>query len=552
MAPRAPFPPETFPAGFGAFYWRIQVRQNWFGLVCSSASPGYDLIGSIISSLGPGFNQRFPKEKIKSLPWSYLQTVCKRPIRQGKSPSYANEEGLICIKPKNTNEMIVSLDETSFINISTKDEVASQRLQRGDIVITRSGSGTIGRASIFLSDEEVYTNDHLFIVRTDSADSHYTCSFLNTYWGQRLLEAGISGSTGQLNLSNEHIKSITLFTPNELAQKYIGDKVRQAERLRAWAMILRFKAIASLNELLLNYSPTSIIDLNSQKKLSLSVKVKSNEIDDRLDAWFYKPEFAKAARVIEELKKSGFAIKRIAEIATVEYGFMPLEDYWNDLEGHPFLRVTNIEDHLKLSDNDIKFVNPKESNNEKFRLKEDDILIVQLGNSTGRVAYISEKYTNWAYPSFSLRVRVTSSEFDSAFVALFLSEKLGQNQINRTISITSVRPNTTKPAIESISLPQFNLDDQHVIGNFVRIATIADELSSSLTRTAKLLVETLIEGQLSEAELIAAEQALQADNNQLDRQILNRLKTDGIDGQGQALFSDLDQLYSLLQQASHS
>jgi len=67
MAPRAPFPPETFPAGFGAFYWRSQVQQNWFGLVCSSASPGYDLIGSIISSLGPGFNQRFPRQFIEVL-----------------------------------------------------------------------------------------------------------------------------------------------------------------------------------------------------------------------------------------------------------------------------------------------------------------------------------------------------------------------------------------------------------------------------------------------------------------------------------------------------
>ena len=71
-----------------------------------------------------------------------------------------------------------------------------------------------------------------------------------------------------------------------------------------------------------------------------------------------------------------------------------------------------------------------------------------------------------------------------------------------------------------------------------------------LTNAAKFLVEALIEGQLTEAELIAAEQALQAGNDQPDRQILNRLKTDGVDGQGQALFSDLDQLYSLLEQAA--
>ncbi|MCY9815583.1 hypothetical protein, partial [Aeromonas caviae] len=69
---------------------------------------------------------------------------------------------------------------------------------------------------------------------------------------------------------------------------------------------------------------------------------------------------------------------------------------------------------------------------------------------------------------------------------------------------------------------------------------------SELTVTAKLLVEDLIEGQITEAQLIAAEQALQAGNDTLDRKILSRLKTDGIDGEGAALFSDLDELYRLL------
>jgi type I restriction enzyme S subunit len=63
-------------------------------------------------------------------------------------------------------------------------------------------------------------------------------------------------------------------------------------------------------------------------------------------------------------------------------------------------------------------------------------------------------------------------------------------------------------------------------------------------------VEALIEGKLTEAELINAEQALQAGNDYFDRRILTRLKTDGVDGQGPALFSDLDELYHLLTQAA--
>ncbi len=83
-----------------------------------------------------------------------------------------------------------------------------------------------------------------------------------------------------------------------------------------------------------------------------------------------------------------------------------------------------------------------------------------------------------------------------------------------------------------------------------QLAVLTQPLPQRLTNAAKLLVEALIEGQLTEAELIVAEQALQVGNDQLDRCIFNRLKIDGVDGQGAALFGDLDELYRLLAQAN--
>ena len=134
------------------------------------------------------------KEKLLKLPHTVLQNLCNKPIRQGKSPKYA-EKGLKCIKPRNTVDLLVSLNDIDYIDPSTENDISNQCLAYGDIVITRSGSGTIGRASIFSFNEKIYTNDHLFIVRVSKADSHYVVSFLKSYYGARLLEAGISGST---------------------------------------------------------------------------------------------------------------------------------------------------------------------------------------------------------------------------------------------------------------------------------------------------------------------------------------------------------------------
>ncbi|HHI6163655.1 restriction endonuclease subunit S, partial [Escherichia coli] len=222
------------------------------------------------------------KNHILSLKNCSLQAVCTKPIQQGKSPKYA-EKGLKCIKPKNTNDMLVSIDDIDWIDSSTKDQIQKQKLAYGDIVITRSGSGTIGRASIYCYSEEAYTNDHLFVVRPDKADSHYICSFLNSFHGQRLLEAGVSGSTGQLNLSNEHIKSIPLFRPEHKAQKYIGDKVRQAEQLRAWAKRLEGMADRKIKDL---------FHFNLVDSLTLKPRRMKQQV---LSAVSLAPEFARAA-----------------------------------------------------------------------------------------------------------------------------------------------------------------------------------------------------------------------------------------------------------------
>ncbi len=77
--------------------------------------------------------------------------------------------------------------------------------------------------------------------------------------------------------------------------------------------------------------------------------------------------------------------------------------------------------------------------------------------------------------------------------------------------------------------------------------------SARLTEAAKLLVEALIEGDLQESELKAAQEALQQGDNKLDQEILSRLTRKGYNVSGEPpLFPDLDALYKALQEAETS
>ncbi|MEX5592512.1 hypothetical protein [Pseudomonas orientalis] len=469
------------------------------------------------------------KEKIKALPWAFLQSVCTRPIRQGKSPSYTEGSGLLCIKPKNTNEMIVSLEELSNIQPASKDEVAGQRLQKDDIVITRSGSGTIGRASIFLSEKEIYTNDHLFIVRTDAADSHYTCAFLNTYWGHRLLEAGISGSTGQLNLSNEHIKRITLYTPAELAQKYIGDKVRQAERLRAWASA-QGAAVESL------------VSNEAMKSACAATETQHNrpQLDDlshRLDPKYYGN---RAVAVFRQAKALGKPLSSL--VKGIANGFEE-RVFFNT--GRDYITVTEVSSgRLDLS-SAPKIAHTTEVP-DKAIIHERCALVVRTG-SIGTAVKVDARDRGAVISSHLIRLEF-AEEADAAAVAAYLCSPAGKI-LQHKISYGAVQPQIGQDELLALPIPQFVLDAKEQILTFVTEQESAVRASKALTTTAKLLVEALIESQITEAELITAAKALQAGTDRLDRYILSRLNTDGIDGQGPTLFNDLDELYRLLAQA---
>ncbi|EHT4180905.1 restriction endonuclease subunit S [Escherichia coli] len=450
------------------------------------------------------------KNHILSLKNCSLQAVCTKPIQQGKSPKYA-EKGLKCIKPKNTNDMLVSIDDIDWIDSSTKDQIQKQKLAYGDIVITRSGSGTIGRASIYCYSEEAYTNDHLFVVRPDKADSHYICSFLNSFHGQRLLEAGVSGSTGQLNLSNEHIKSIPLFRSEHKAQKYIGDKVRQAEQLRAWAKRLEGMADRKIKDL---------FHFNLVDSLTLKPRRMKQQV---LSAVSLAPEFARAAdsqmTFRNSSKLSNFISKCKCGDPIKSEERVPGPYFYYGASGP-------IDTHTEFNFN-------------------GKYLIIAQDGSIGCANVADGKF--WA--NNHVWVLKVKDEYDIESICRFLDKHF---PCWKGVTTGSVVPKVTSENLLNILIP-IDIAKNREIGSKLRLAVTTAAYAKKLTASAKTLVESLIEGQLTEQQLIQAQQALEDGDNSFDQAILSKLSAEGYAIEGATpLFSDVDELYSLLEEAAQA
>ena len=470
------------------------------------------------------------KKHILGLNNCTLQSVCTKLIQQGKSPKYSSE-GLKCLKPRNTNTMLVSIDDIDWIDISTKEKIQNQKVSYGDILITRSGSGTIGRASIYpYKDDNVYVNDHLFIVRPDKADSHYVCSYLGSYFGQRLLEAGISGSTGQLNLSNQHIKSIRLFEPDINIQKYIGDKVRQAEQLQVWKKGLEIKS----SELFKNY-------LNQYGfKILKSDSIIWTSLEDRLDPAYYnkKYHFFNA----EWFQSNSEPLNNF--ITSGSYGVLPSSSSYGKGEAR-FIRATDLQN----ANVDISCFTkvPQEEVVDKARINEGDILLEIKGAISS--CEIASSHLEGAYVNGSI-YRFTPKGINSAYLTFYLNSEIKKLYCER-VSVNNIISYLDLASIQALPVLRLPSEVEDLIGKCVSDINLAKKYVFKLLKSSKILVEALIEGQLTEEQLIQTQQALEDGDNTLDKAILSKLSSEGYAIEGATpLFSDIDELYRLLASAT--
>ncbi len=106
------------------------------------------------------------------------------------------------------------------------------------------------------------------------------------------------------------------------------------------------------------------------------------------------------------------------------------------------------------------------------------------------------------FPSFCLKISLKdTNKVLPGYLALLYESKIMQLQIEQTISYASVRPNTTKPAIESLKIPIIEMSKQKEIAD--RILNYIKHIyeSKHLIIEAKQDVEDLIEGKFDESKI---------------------------------------------------
>jgi type I restriction enzyme S subunit len=439
--------------------------------------------------------------------------------------------GAYYLSSKNIVDGWVELtDGTDRISVAAhNNQLRKTQVRSGDLLISRTGS--VGKCAVLFDSTCDYNiAAHLIALRINHEfDSAFLGAFFNSMHGNQQ-SVRLQRGTIIHGLSVYDVPEMLVPRFSAGCQRYIGYKVRQAERLHSRARVFEAR-VAKIHA---NYITLPVgIDFSKRTR-----RLPSRDLTERLDAHFYpaavEQYFKQVVGQPKSLEKLTFLVSNGQTQREAEVGVLQAT-------------VTNLG--RSFLEGELRTV--ERPSGDSRMLSAHDLL---LCNAAHNKSYIGRDVTYCqtdagVYPSTEVMVlRVDREQVPASFVRQYLKSDIGFLQIQSTIRGITAHSYPGDVRLIKVPVPDvptgeraawFATDDQ-----MLRAGQCVDA-AKLLTAAATQLVELLIEGERSEADFVAAQKGLEAGDQTLDRAVLQTLRRGG-NGDGPALFSDLEAFYALL------
>jgi hypothetical protein len=189
------------------------------------------------------------------------------PLRQfvkqanrGLLPLYAASGAVRVINSVNVRDLEISQDRQSLVDHSYLANNPVAAVQPGDLMVTSTGIGTMGRIFCNLSEDTYFADGHITILRLyDPKIAPYLCAFLQSSVGRKQFIQRRRGSSRQVEIYPEDILSILVPPLEHLREQIVKDWLTAVQEIAdarqaypkaektilesvAWARIVESKA----------------------------------------------------------------------------------------------------------------------------------------------------------------------------------------------------------------------------------------------------------------------------------------------------------------------
>lgn len=411
---------------------------------------------------------------------------CTSYISRGVNGAIDEKTATKLLKTRHVKKGYIEI-ESAFLSDEKAMRLGTKKLRKGDVILTSSGLGTIGRAAHFSWPSKCTVDNHVTIIRLKKdIKSGFLMCFLNTEYGFALCEFGTTGSTGQLELSRDRIANFLIPCPHELIQEYIDDKIQMAEKCRLVAGDFSDKADSILS-IELGEAPSQIVlRLHPEgllKNGGFSVVVEPDLIRNRLDPIGYHPQLLSIQKSLHSQKTKYKPLRKLATLLTSERSRVNSSSSY-------FVSVLHVDNKGYLNRQAASKYYPESPGREA---KAADILVSCINPAANRIAVCDDMKGSIACsPEFAI---LESKGLPPHYLSFVLRSDLVYRQmIHLGKGTSSSRRRIDEEELLDLEIP--------VVSGANHIATLEKKRQKlisrafQLTAEAKSDVEALIEGKL--------------------------------------------------------
>jgi len=391
-------------------------------------------------------------------------------VQRGQQPTYS-EDGIPVVNSKHVKGMFVSVtDENRRAVLMGRGPL----IKEGDILINGTGLGTVGRVSLYVSEENAIPDNHVTIARSKTFEPEFLAAFLNGKYGQAQLQRRVRGSSGQVELYPLDILEVSVWRASAALTARVCKLYATSFEKRDAAS----RRMAEPGDLLL--AELGLLGWTAPQPLSFTASANSAFTAERIDAQFFRPLFAE---VNAKLLATGSACELGSILSTNARGRQP--QYSDD--GLPVINSKHVRtNRVILVDN-----RSATDAGSPIVIETGDVLMNGTGEGTiGRAApYLHNRR---ALPDNHVTV-LRTDRVDPVYLAVFLNSPLGQWQIERHIKGSSGQVELYPSDIARIMVWEAPEAVQQSVRAAILSAFDEERRANDLLEAAKIAVEIAIE-----------------------------------------------------------
>lgn len=149
-------------------------------------------------------------------------------IHNGKKPIYSSEEEIAVIKTTNISNNGISLNEVEYVTEKQYNDTPDAQILPGDILICNIGKCSLGKVDICDSNNHFFAATETMIVRVDKEkyDPYFLLYYLRSVFGTAQFEREYTGTTNQIHISPDNVRSFIVPNISIEVQKMIVSEIQ--------------------------------------------------------------------------------------------------------------------------------------------------------------------------------------------------------------------------------------------------------------------------------------------------------------------------------------